>query len=390
MVQYDRRKFLRYLAASPLARAQEPGLITDPKQAINVMDFEPVCREKLPIAHYGYMATGVEDDLTLKANRSGFERFYLKPRRLRDISQVDMRTELFGVTWDTPIALAPIGNAKAFHPEGEVPTALAAKSKRALQILSSATNTSIEDVAETLGRPPWYQLYVTSRFDYTERLVRRVEAAGCPVMAITVDTQAGRITETFERLRRLDKRECVTCHGSTRADFYRRKPMFSGMEHVDLQTQNPALTWSHIQRIKKMTNMKILIKGIETAEDTKVAVDSGIDGVIVSNHGGRAGETGRGTIECLPEVVDAAGGRIPVLIDGGFRRGSDIFKALALGAKAVCVGRPYIWALSGFGQAGVERVLDMLRLELQLTMKQCGATSIKEIGASYVGERRIV
>jgi isopentenyl diphosphate isomerase/L-lactate dehydrogenase-like FMN-dependent dehydrogenase len=390
MVQYDRRKFLRYLAASPLARAQEPGLITDPKQAINVMDFEPVCREKLPIAHYGYMATGVEDDLTLKANRSGFERFYLKPRRLRDISQVDMRTELFGVTWDTPIALAPIGNAKAFHPEGEVPTTLAAKSKRALQILSSATNTSIEDVAETLGRPPWYQLYVTSRFDYTERLVRRVEAAGCPVMAITVDTQAGRITETFERLRRLDKRECVTCHGSTRADFYRRKPMFSGMEHVDLQTQNPALTWSHIQRIKKMTNMKILIKGIETAEDTKVAVDSGIDGVIVSNHGGRAGETGRGTIECLPEVVDAAGGRIPVLIDGGFRRGSDIFKALALGAKAVCVGRPYIWALSGFGQAGVERVLDMLRLELQLTMKQCGATSIKEIGPSYVGERRIV
>jgi isopentenyl diphosphate isomerase/L-lactate dehydrogenase-like FMN-dependent dehydrogenase len=390
MAQYDRRKFLSYLAASPLARAQQPALITDPKQAINVMDFEPVCREKLPIAHYGYMATGVEDDLTLKANRTGFERYYLKPRRLRDITQVDMRTELFGVTWDTPIGLAPIGNAKAFHPEGEVPTALAAKSKRALQILSSATNTSIEDIAETLGRPPWYQLYVTSRFEYTERLVRRVEAAGCPVMAITVDTQAGRITETFERLRRLDKRECVTCHGSTRADFYRRKPMFSGMEHVDLQTQNPALTWSHIQRIKKMTDMKILIKGIETAEDTKVAVDSGIDGIIVSNHGGRAGETGRGTIECLPEVVDAAGGRIPVLIDGGFRRGSDIFKALALGAKAVCVGRPYIWALSGFGQAGVERVLDMLRLELQLTMKQCGATSIKEIGPSYVGERRII
>ena len=390
MGQYDRRKFLSYLAASPLIRAQEHGLITDPKQAINVMDFEAVCREKLPAAHYGYMATGVEDDLTLKANRAGFDRYYLKPRRLRDITQVDMRTELFGVTWDTPIALAPVGNAKAFHPEGEVPTALAAKSRRALQILSTTTNTSIEDIAETLGRPPWYQLYVTSRFDYTERLVRRVEAAGCPVIAITVDTQAGRITETFERLRRLDKRECVTCHGSTRADFYRRKPMFSGMDHVELQTQNPALTWSHIQRIKKMTNMKILIKGIETAEDTKVAVDSGIDGVIVSNHGGRAGETGRGTIECLPEVVDAASGRIPVLIDGGFRRGSDIFKALALGARAVCVGRPYIWALSAFGQAGVERVLDMLRLELQLTMKQCGTTSIKEIGRSYLGERRLI
>jgi 4-hydroxymandelate oxidase len=389
MAQYDRRKFLRYLAASPLLSAQERDLITDPKQAINVMDFEPVCRQKLPIAHYGYMATGVEDDLTLKANRTGFQRFYLRPRRLRDVSTVDTRVELFGVTWETPIALAPVGNGKAYHPEGEVPTTLAAKSKRALQILSTATNTSVEDVAEMLGRAPWYQLYVTSRFDFTERLVRRVEAAGCPVVAVTVDTQAGRITETFERLRRSDKRDCATCHGPTRADFYRRKPMLSNLDPTDLQTQNPALTWSHIERIKKMTKMKILVKGIETSEDTKVAIDSGVDGVIVSNHGGRAGESGRGTIECLPEVVDAASGRIPVVIDGGFRRGSDIFKALALGAKAVCIGRPYIWGVSSFGQAGVERVLDMLRMELELTMKQCGTTSIAEIGRGYVGERRV-
>jgi 4-hydroxymandelate oxidase len=331
------------------------------------------------------MATGVEDDLTLKANRDGFSRIYLRPRRLIDISKADLQTEIFGTTWDSPIGLAPVGNAKAFHVEGEMPTTRAARSRKTLQLLSTATNTSFEDVSKALGRPPWYQLYVTSRFDFTERLVKRVEDAGCQVMAITVDTQAGRRTETFERSRRLDKRECSSCHGTTREAFYRRKPMFEGLDVTNLATQNPALTWEHIRRIRKMTSMKVLIKGIETSEDTKVCLEHGLDGVIVSNHGGRAGETGRGTIDCLPEVVEAAGGKIPVIIDGGFRRGADIFKALALGATAVCIGRPYIWGLAAFGQAGVEAVIDMLRLELELVMKQCGATSIAGITRSSVG-----
>jgi 4-hydroxymandelate oxidase len=388
VITHNRRKFLSYLAGSPLLFGQQvDDVITDPKEALNVFDFESAARKVLPAAHFGYMATGVDDDLTLKANRDGFSRIYLRPRRLIDITRVDMRAEIFGTTWVSPIGLAPIGNAKAFHPEGELPTTRAAKSKKTLQILSTATNSSFEDVSQVLGRAPWYQLYVTSRFDFTEKLVKRVEVAGCQIIAITVDTQAGRRTETFERSRRLDKRECVTCHGSTREDFYRRKPMFQGLDVTGLATQNPALTWDHIRRIKKMTSMKVLIKGIETAEDTKLSLESGIDGVIVSNHGGRAEESGRGTIECLPEVVEAAGGKIPVIIDGGFRRGTDIFKALALGAKAVCIGRPYIWALAAFGQPGVERVIDMLRLELELVMKQCGARSIGEITRASVGFR---
>jgi 4-hydroxymandelate oxidase len=302
-----------------------------------------------------------------------------------DITKVDMRTELFGTVWDTPIGLAPVGNQKAFHPEGELPVARAAREKRALQILSTATNTSVEDIAKALGRPPWYQLYPTSRWEVTEQLVHRAEAAGCPALALTIDTQAGRHTETQERWKRLDKRECVACHGTKPEDFFRRKPMFTGIDAVGLKTANAALNWRDIGRLKKLSSMKLLIKGIETGEDAKLCCENGVDGIIVSNHGGRAEESGRGTIDCLPEVVEAVGGRATVLIDGGIRRGTDVFKALAIGAKAVFVGRPYCWALAAFGQPGVEKVLDMLRAELELAMKQCGVQSITQIGPASVG-----
>ena len=358
-------------------------MLTDVKDALNVMDFEAACKQALPPAHFGYLTTGVEDDATLRANREGFNRIQLRPRRLVDVTHADLRTELFGTVWESPIGLAPVGNQKAFHPEGELPVARAAKSRNTLQILSTAANTSVEKISETLGHPPWYQLYSTSRWDVTESLVKRVEAAGVPVLALTVDTTAGRRTETFERFKRLDSRTCATCHGTTSEAFYRRKPMFDGLNVAGLSTGNPALNWDHVRRLRKMTRMKLLIKGIETGEDAKTCIECGMDGIIVSNHGGRAEESGRGTIECLPEVVEASG-RTPVMIDGGFRRGGDVYRALALGARAVFVGRPYIWALSAFGQPGVERVIDLLRAELTLTMKQCGTTSIGAIGRHSV------
>jgi isopentenyl diphosphate isomerase/L-lactate dehydrogenase-like FMN-dependent dehydrogenase len=253
-------------------------------------------------------------------------------------------------------------------------------------MLSTATNTSVEDMARELSRPPWYQLYPSSRFEVTERLVRRVEQAGCPVIALTVDTQAGRRTETFERFKLLDKRDCKVCHGTRYEDFFRRKPMFSGVDIEGLRTSNPSLNWEHVAKLRKLTRVKLMIKGIETAEDARICREVGMDGIVVSNHGGRAEESGRGTIECLPEVVAASGG-LPVFIDGGFRRGTDVFKALALGAKAVFVGRPYIWGLAAFGQPGVERVIDLLRGELELVMKQCGVTSVAQIGRAHVGTR---
>jgi isopentenyl diphosphate isomerase/L-lactate dehydrogenase-like FMN-dependent dehydrogenase len=213
----------------------------------------------------------------------------------------------------------------------------------------------------------------------TEKLVKRVEAAGCPVMAWTVDLLGGRNTETAERFRLTDTRDCTQCHTDAKGGR-RPKPMLQGLtEGVPRNA-----TWAYIERLKKMTTMKIVIKGIETAEDGRLAVENGADGVVVSNHGGRATETYRGTIEALPEVVDAVRGRIPVLIDGGIRRGTDIYKALALGATAVGIGRPYIWGLGAFGQEGVERVIDILRAELAMVMRQCGTPSIPKISKASV------
>jgi isopentenyl diphosphate isomerase/L-lactate dehydrogenase-like FMN-dependent dehydrogenase len=216
-----------------------------------------------------------------------------------------------------------------------------------------------------------------------------VEAAGCPVVAVTIDNQAGRRTETFERWRKLDKRDCTICHGAERRSFYRRKPMFDGIDTNGLGGNLVSMTWEHLRQLRKFTSMKLLVKGVETAEDAKLCIDAGMDGVLVSNHGGRAGESNRGTIDCLPEVVDATAGRVPVFIDGGIRRGSDVFKALALGARAVYIGRPYIWGLAAFGQPGVERVVDLLRLELELVMKQCGVQSTAQVRSSHIGRRSV-
>jgi len=383
---HDRRKFLGFLAGSPLLAAawmQLPALkLTSPDEAITLMDFEEAARRVLPPAHWGYMASGVDDDATLKANREGFQHFKLRPRRLVDVSRIDLRTEIFGTVWETPLFLCPVGGQKMFHRDGEVAVARAASAKKAVQILSTATSSMVEDVTMALGTPPWYQLYMPVKWEGTERLVRRVEAVGSPVLVWTVDLLGGRNLETAERYRRTDTRDCAACHATARGGrAVEALPMMSG---IDGGMNPSAATWDYLDRLRKLTKMRLVLKGIETREDARLAREHGVDGIIVSNHGGRATETGRGTIEALGEVVDAVGGQIPVLIDGGFRRGTDVFKALALGARGVGIGRPYVWALSAFGQQGVERVLDILRAELQLTMRQCGTPSIKHITGSFV------
>lgn len=388
----NRRRFLQFLAASTvltpatrawaqqLAASHEAAAITSAKEALDVMDFEAAARRALPPAHWGYMATGVDDDLTLRTNVEAFKRIKLRPRRLVDVSKADLRTGVFGTTWETPIFLCPVGGQRAFHAEGELATARAARAKHHTMILSSVTTYSVEEVAKSLGAPPWYQLYMPLRWEETERLVKRVADAGCPAVVWTVDLLAGRNTPTMTRFERQDTRNCVTCH-TKGAGVRIFGPMYEGL---DGRFNPPEASWSYVDRLKKLTRMKVLIKGIETGEDARLAVEHGADGLVVSNHGGRATETLRATIECLPEVVDAVGGRIPVLVDGGFRRGTDIYKALASGATAVGIGRPYIWGLSAFGQERIERVLDILRAELTLTMRQMGTPSIREITAARV------
>jgi isopentenyl diphosphate isomerase/L-lactate dehydrogenase-like FMN-dependent dehydrogenase len=392
-IAQNRRKFLKFLAASPLATLPAsawqnqlaPFEMKDAKDAISVNDFEEMARRLLPPAHWGYMASGVDDDRTYRANIEGYKKIELRPRRLIDVSKPDLKVDLFGKTYDSPIFICPTGGHKMFHPEGEVATGRAAKSKNALQILSTVSSTSIEDVTQARGEPVWYQLYVPSKWENVETLVRRVEATGTPVMAVTVDLLAGRNTETFRRFRRQDTRDCSVCHGPGEPGTnLAERPMFKGLDMKGFGMNPASLDWAFVDKLRKFTKMKIVLKGIEAPEDAKLALEHGVDGVVVSNHGGRAMETGRATIEDLPEVVDAVNGRIPVFVDGGIRRGSDALKALALGAKAVGIGRPYLWALTSFGQAGVERALDILNAELRLAMRQCGMPTLARINKSAV------
>jgi 4-hydroxymandelate oxidase len=397
----SRRQFLKYLAASPvLGLAQSTlrwagmgdGLIKSPEEGLDVFDFEAVAKQTLPPAHWGYMATGTDGDATIQANRDGFKRFLLRPHRLVDVRSIDMSTEVLGRRWPTPIVIAPTGSNRAFHPDGEIAVAKAAKAKNHLQVLSNVASTSIEDAIAARGEPIWFQLYPRDNWEVTKAVVTRAERAGCPAIVFTVDLQGGSNRLTNKRFAKLDDRECTTCH----VEGERHTPNYEGLEVPRDGTLYPSqgrndyvrsLTWDFVQQLKGHTSMKVLIKGINTAEDAALAVDNGVDGIIVSNHGGRAENSRRATIESLPEVVDAVQGRIAVLVDSGFRRGVDFFKALAIGADAVCIGRPYLWGLASFGQAGIEAVLEILKAEIEIVMRQMGTTSISQIRPSSIVDR---
>jgi isopentenyl diphosphate isomerase/L-lactate dehydrogenase-like FMN-dependent dehydrogenase len=394
--EYTRRAFLAFLGGSPYVaamggiRAFAQGapeiaeFITDPKQALSVMDFEKAARHKASPIHWAYIASGVDDDATLRANRDGFQHVQLRPRRLRDATIVDLRTDLFGVTYNSPIFTCPTSGEKLLHADGELAVARATKARGTMQMLSTSTSTGVEDVNSAHGGPVWYQLYAPTVWEACEKLVRRVEAAGCPVIALTVDSTTGRNSETYLRALPKDLRQCMTCHENGLGPTVKGRKMYDGIDMTGVATQNPHMTWDLVDRLRKATSLKLLLKGIDTREDARLAVEHGIDGILVSNHGGRATETCRSTIEALPEVVSAVGGRIPVFLDGGVRRGTDVFKALALGAKAVGIGRPFLWGLGAFGQAGVERVLEILQGELKLAMGNCGTQNVAAIERSYV------
>ena len=359
-------------------------VITDPKDALSVLDFEEAAHHKVGGGHWAYMTSGVDDDGTIRANRAGFQHVQLRPRRLFDATKVDMRTELFGTTYDSPVFLCPTGGEKSFYVDGELAVARAAKNRGTLQALSSTTSTGVEDVNKAHGSPVWYQLYAPSSFAVTEKLVRRVEASGCPVIALTVDNTTGRNSETYKRLRPKDVTQCGACHEGEPGTSIKERRMYDGIDMTGVTTQNPAMDWAFVDRLRKIVSVKLLIKGIDTREDARMAIEHGFDGIWVSNHGGRSTETLRSTIEALPEVVAEAGNRVPVVVDGGFRRGTDVFKALALGAKAVGIGRPFLWGLGAFGQAGVDRVIEIMQGELKLVMGNCGTQTVAKITRAHV------
>ena len=428
-----RRKFLQMLSASPLLGSpglfggsfanllgagevserrfrgwldsfqQSDEVISSPDRAMDVMDFEPAARKALPPAHFGYLATGVDDDGTVRANREGYSRIQIRARRLINVENIDMSASLFGTKWNTPIVLSPVSGQKAFHPEGEVAVARAAGAKGHLMMLSTVATSSIEDVIAARGGPVWQQLYPTNVWEVGQAIVKRAEAAGSPAIVLTVDLQEGSNRETLFRAQSADKRECSACHQSAYTGYARgrgrggsggfaqyaaRKPMFNGLDLSKVTSAHPAnMNWDFVKRLRDTVTVKLLLKGIVTREDAQLAVEHGVDGLVVSNHGGRAEETLRPTIESLPEVIEGVGGNVPVIVDGGIRRGTDIFKALAFSATAVGIGRPHAWGLAAFGQPGVEAVLEILRRELRTIMRQAGTTSVEKITRSYIAGR---
>ena len=397
-----RRHVLQFLLSSPLLAGVESALwaagqpsdpvITAADQALEVLDFELAARDALPPAHFGFLETGVDADATLKANRAGFDRFSLRMRRLVDVRAVDMSVSLLGTTWDTPIVLAPVSSQRAFHADAELAVARAARARNHLQILSTVSSTSVEDVTAARGAPVWYQLYPTDQWPITQALVKRAERAGCTALVLTVDLQGGSNRITGARARRADTRDCSACHVGDPlkfVNFIPTKPMFRGLDVSKVGALiPPGMTWDFVKQLRDVWSRPLVVKGLVTREDADLAVARGVDAIVVSNHGGRAEESGRATIESLVEVVEGTKGRVPVLVDGGFRRGTDVFKALALGATAVCIGRPYAWGLAAFGQAGVDRVLDILRAELLTVMRQAGTRRLGEIDRSFVIDSR--
>lgn len=421
----SRRRFIQLLAATPIlsqldiprewlraaakvggagahlleqgANLQQGGVIAAASDALSVMDFEPVARRALPPAHWGYLTTGTDDDATIQANRDAMQRYAMRVRRLVDVSKVDLSVKLFGRTYASPIIINPVGSQKAFHAEGEIAVARAARAKGNVQVLSTVATSSIEDVGDARGEPVWFQLYHRQDWAETLQMIRRAERAGCPAIAFTVDLLGGSNRETLERLKREDSRTCSNCHlggspvpgrsGRIEDRDNRRRPMIAAFDSATPIPEVGTPTWEFVKRLRGATRMRLLLKGIVTREDADLAMRHGVDGVFVSNHGGRAENSLRSTIECVPEVVAGVRGRGTVIVDGGFRRGTDVFKALALGADAVGIGRPYIWGLASFGQPGVEAVLDILHRELTTAMKQAGTTSIAAITNAYVVDR---
>ena len=400
-----RREFLRFLAGSPLllsalpasavlrlvvssaqggSATPEPALIQSAADAINVFDFEPVAKRNLRPAHYTFLSMGIQDEFTLRANRAAFGSFQLRPRRLVDVRDLDTASELLGEKLSCPIVLAPASAQKAFHPEGELAVARAARSEDHLQILSTGTSTELEEVARARGAPIWFQLYTPRHGPIVRHRLREAEQAGCPVVVLTVD-QIGlaRNRDALHRYRRRQNPECQGCHQSL-SEKVQRGADALGIDLRDWIQDSMTLDWDVVDRIRDATSMKLVIKGILTHEDARLCVEHGVDGIVVSNHGGRGEDSGLATIEVLPEIVEAVAGRIPILVDSGFRRGTDVFKALALGASAVCVGRPYLWGLAAFGREGVAAVLAILRRELETIMTEMGTPDLGSITSAYV------
>jgi len=356
---------------------------------VNISDFEAIARERMTPSAFDYYAGGAEDEVTLSENREAFRRIALRPRMLVGADRVATSIDLLGSPLPYPIGLAPTAFNKLGHPEGEVAAARAAGKAGALMCCSTIASTTIEDVAAAATGPLWFQLYVYRDRDVTRDLVRRAEEAGCRAIVLTVDTpQLGRRERDMRGGFSLPAGIGVSNlerYGTPDALRWAQTSSFTEYVHKLLDA---SLTWEAVGWLRSVTLLPLLIKGILTAEDAALAIEHGASGIVVSNHGGRQLDGALATIDALPSIVSRVAGRVPVLLDGGIRRGTEVFKAIAIGAQSVFIGRAYLWGLAADGEAGVTRVLEMLHAELELTMALAGCRSIAEISPAHVLQRQ--
>ncbi|KAJ2555492.1 Hydroxyacid oxidase 1 [Coemansia sp. RSA 1933] len=363
-------------------------------EPVCINDLEKVAVGAIPAGAWGYYDSGANDEQTKRDNISAFDQYRLHPRLLRDVSHISTETTVLGETVHTPLGIAPCALQKLAHPQGEQAMSAAAADHGSIMILSTFSTTSMEKVmAQAKGNSYWMQLYVYKDRNVSENLVRRAEAAGFKAIVLTVDTPVlGR--------RLVDMRNKYIPPPHLRLENFMDPAVANapggyppGVEYSEQETYgavfgakgDQSLSWENgVQWLKSITSLPIVLKGVMTAEDTRLAIQYGCAGVIVSNHGGRQLDGTLATIDALPQVVEAAEDKIEVYFDGGVRKGSDIFKALALGARAVFCGRPALWGLAYNGQKGAKLALDLLQDELELAMTLTGTRTIAEIDESYV------
>jgi 4-hydroxymandelate oxidase len=361
-------------------RRPQPGP-ADLEQLIALADFEGAARVRMSEMAYGYVAGGAGDEVTLRWNRAAFEKLPLRPRSLVDVSRLDTSLTLLGLALPHPILLAPTGYHRLFHPEGELATARGAAAAQALLVVSSSATTTVEEIARAATFPTWFQLYMQEDRGFVRALVDRAQAAGCRALCLTVDAPVAGARNREQRnpfvlppgisapMNPLSNRARRPGQGQDPLRQYRRFPV----------------TWQDLEWLRGFARIPILLKGILHPDDADLAARNGAAGVIVSNHGGRYLDSAPATLDALPAVADKVAGRIPVLMDGGIRRGTDALKALARGATAILIGRPYVWGLGAAGAEGVKRVVDILRVELEMAMALTGRPTLASIDRSLLG-----
>ena len=421
-LEKHRRSFLKYLAASPVLAAgaksalaattgemvlpvrpadpmvwwpHDPNYhVERPEDALDVFELEAVAHKNMPPAHFGFVTAGADDDGGVRANRLDIAKFALRGKRLRDVRKVDQSVQIFGSTYASPFFFCPVGGDHLAHADGVLGAARAAGRANTAQMISTAASATISEVnAARNASPAFFQLYNQANWEATKILITNAEKQGAEAMAVTVDTTSARKDTQFERSKRSDSRLCATCHiiadpkrPKNPSGLFERAPQLKEvtpeMWEAGRKNSTP-LTWELLKRMRDITKMEILLKGIMHPEDAAMAVKYGY-GIHISNHGARNEDTSASTIGALPDIVSIAKGKVPIFIDGGFRRGMDIVKAIAMGATMVGFGRPWVWGLGAFGEAGVERVIQIIQAEITAAMQQVGAANLKELTPNLV------